>query len=658
MCGVAGILDLRGGRQCALSMNATAMIRELAHRGPDGEDIWVDSAAGIALGHRRLAIIDLSPAGNQPMVSANNRFVISYNGEVYNAPELAAELRAKGTTFRGHSDTEVILESCSQWGLEGCVERLNGMFAFALWDRQRRTLAFVRDRCGIKPLYWAKLGPLFLFGSELKAIRAHPDFVGELDRDSIASFMRHGYVPAPRSIYRNVFKLEPAHILTIDADGTVTSRPYWDIRSRATRSERPVREEAVGELDTLLADAVKRCMLSDVPIGAFLSGGIDSSLVTALMQANSPTPVRTFTIGFQNTEFNEAVHAKSVATHLGTDHSELYVGDRDLLNIVPRLSYYFDEPFADPSQIPTFLLSELTRRHVAVALSGDGGDELFGGYSRYFQAQRLWKAFACIPHNIRPQMARFLDGASTLARRSARINSFLDTSLEDKWCKLSDFLRTGDSLALYRQLQSSWPRPEDLVLNAKEPRGLHWDSTIPHQIPLLMDQLRMVDFLTYLPDHVLTKVDRATMSTGLEARVPLLDHRVIEFAWSVPSAIHARNGKGKSLLRQVLGRYVPPKLFERPKWGFMPPLAEWLRGPLKPWADDLLDEQSLNRQGILNPDLVHARWRDHLRRSDRKEEWCSPLWNVLTLQAWLAGQKQSRLRPLHSSAATTASIER
>jgi len=650
MCGIAGILDLRSKCDSALGINVAAMIRTLAHRGPDAEGIWTDPRAGVALGHRRLAIVDLSSAGHQPMISLNERFVISYNGEIYNALELAAELRDRGIVLRGHSDTEVILECCSLWGIEDCVERLNGMFAFTVWDRLNRTLTFVRDRCGIKPVYWAKFGSLFLFGSELKALQAHPDFVDELDRDAIASFVRYGYIPAPSSIFRNVFKLEPGHILTVDSAGAVRDRCYWDIRKVAMNSvgqARPerARQGVVDELDELLNDAVRRCMISDVPLGAFLSGGIDSSTVVALMQANSPRPVSTFTIGFDETGFDEATHAKAVAAHLGTHHNELYVSDRDLLNIVPRLSYYFDEPFADPSQIPTFLLSELTHRQVTVALSGDGGDELFGGYPRYFQAERLWKAFSWIPLSARPQVAMVLNGFSRLARSSPRMASLLALDVppvEDRWHKLCDFLSMGDSLALYRQLQSSWPRPEDLVLNARESRGLHWDSKIAQELPQLMDQLRLVDFLTYLPDHVLTKVDRATMSTGLEARVPLLDHRVISFAWSVPSAMHARHGEGKSLLREVLARYVPTQLFERPKRGFMPPLASWLRGPLKEWADDLLDEQVIRDQGILNPQMVRARWHAHGQPAGRKEEWCSPLWNVLTLQAWLANRKNSR----------------
>lgn len=640
MCGIAGLFDVRGEHRRTLAATACAMTETLSHRGPDGEGVWTDSAAGVALGHRRLAIIDLSATGHQPMHSANERFVITYNGEIYNAEDLAIELAAKGVTFRGHSDTEVILEACSVWGIDGCIERINGMFAFALWDQKRRSLTLVRDRSGIKPLYWARFGSLFLFGSEIKAIRAHPSFTGDLDRDAIAGFMRHGYIAAPRSVYRNVYKLEPGHILTIDFRGTVTNRSYWDIRDVA--KPQPVRHAVIDELETLLADAVERCMISDVPLGAFLSGGIDSSIVVALMQSRSKRPIRTFTIGFSDSEFNEAIHAKDVAAHLGTDHTELYVGDRDLLNIVPKLNYYFDEPFADPSQIPTYLLAALTRQQVTVALSGDGGDELFGGYSRYFQAQRLWSVFGRIPRGLRLHMASLIDGVSAVTHRSplTHLLPILSSpAAEDKRHKLSDLLRGGNTLALYRQLQSNWPRPDELVIDAKEPHGLLWDATITQQVPVLADQLRLIDFLTYLPDHVLTKVDRATMSAGLEARVPLLDHRLIAFAWSLPSGMHMQAGKGKLLLREVLARYLPRKLFERPKWGFVPPLANWLRGPLREWAEDLLDEQNLKAEAILQPDLVRARWRDHLERTPKRQEWCSPLWNVLTLQAWLAGQK-------------------
>jgi asparagine synthase (glutamine-hydrolysing) len=645
MCGIAGIFDTRGERGETLAATAAMMTRTLAHRGPDGEDVWMNAEAGIALGHRRLAIIDLSPTGRQPMASANGRFVITYNGEVYNAAELALELGQKGVTFSGHSDTEVIVEACATWGVERCLERLNGMFAFAVWDQQKRTLTLARDRAGIKPLYWARFGTVFVFGSELKAIRMHPRFAGDLDRDAIAGFMRHGYIAAPRSIYRDVYKLEPGHSLTIDANGSVTDRCYWDIYKIAIRPARTPGPRIIDELETLLADAVRRCMISDVPLGAFLSGGIDSSVVAALMQANSPRPIRTFTIGFASAQFNEADHAKDVATHLGTDHTELYVSDRDLLNIVPKLSYYFDEPFADPSQIPTYLLSGLTRQHVTVALSGDGGDELFAGYARYFQASRLWTRFRLVPSWARAPLGSLLDYAFVAAQDLRPARSLLglqSPSAADRWQKLSDFLRGGDALALYRELLSHWPRPDALVINGSEPANPHWKNAVTRQMPDVLNQFRLIDFLTYLPDHVLTKVDRATMSAGLEARVPLLDHRVIEFAWSLPPALHVRNGQGKALLRDILARYVPRALFERPKWGFVPPLAEWLRGPLKKWADDLLDEQMLRRQHVLEAAPVRARWRNHLEQAPGRYDWCSPIWNVLTFQAWLANRTDVR----------------
>jgi asparagine synthase (glutamine-hydrolysing) len=644
MCGIAGIVDRRGcpAESTALASNAVAMTGVLAHRGPDGEDVWLDPDAGVAFGHRRLAIVDLSPAGRQPMLSSNRRFVITYNGEVYNAPELRAELETRGLVLRGRSDTEVVVEGCALWGLDGCVDRLNGMFAFALWDRHRRELALVRDRLGIKPLYWAQLGKLFLFGSELKALRAHPGFAGEIDRDALAGFMRHGYIAAPRSVYRDVHKLEPGHILTLTQAGRLAARCYWSIREIACRPPPPRPAALAEELGPLLSDAVGRCMISDVPLGAFLSGGIDSSTVVALMQKRSYRPVRTFTIGFDDGPFNEAVHAKAVARSLGTDHTELYVQDRDLLEVVPRLSYYFDEPFADPSQIPTYLLAALTRRQVTVALSGDGGDELFAGYARYFQAQRLWRVLVRMPGSVRRLLADLLDRASDAGagpNASGLLAALSSPMASDKLHKLTELLRGGDSLTLYRQLQSDWPRPEALVLGGKEPRGPHWEGDIRRRLPNLIDQLRLIDFLTYLPDHVLTKVDRATMAAGLEARVPLLDHRVVAFAWSLPSAVHIRNGKGKWLLRQILTRHVPAALIERPKWGFMPPLARWLRGPLRPWADALLDPRALRDQGILQPELVRARWRYHLSAAGREVEWCSALWNVLTLQAWLDRQK-------------------
>lgn len=649
MCGIAGLIDLRQSTsEAELADVVDAMTTTLAHRGPDDAGIWVDPASGLALGHRRLSIVDLSPTGQQPMLSRNQRYVISYNGEVYNALELRAELEAKGHSFRGHSDTEVIVEGCVAWGVAACIKRLNGMFALAIWDREERVLSLVRDRCGIKPLYWGKFGSLFLFGSELKSLRAHPGWQAEVDRDALSGYMRHGYIAAPYSIYRGVQKLEPGHILTVNAAGIISISCYWDIRAIARRpAVRVDPQEAVEQLDTLLRDAVQRCMLSDVPLGAFLSGGIDSSTVVALMQRASTQPVRTFTIGFEDARYNEASHAKAVAAHLGTDHTELYVENRHLLETIPELATCFDEPFADPSQIPTYLLSSLTRKEVTVALSGDGGDELFGGYARYFHARRLWASFRHLPQPLLHGLGRLVDRLSVSAWEP--LAATLPASLQsprigDKLHKLADFLNVGDSAALYLHLLSHWPRPDQIVLNAHEPHGALWDRGIVNEQPDFIDQMRLLDFLTYLPDHVLTKVDRTTMAVGLEARVPLLDHRVAEFAWSVPSEVHVRGESGKWLLRQVLDRYVPRHLIERPKWGFIPPLGDWLRGPLRQWAEALLDEHSLQEQGFLTPKPIQMRWRDHLKRAGEKTDSYSPLWNVLVFQSWLEAQRSAPVK--------------
>jgi asparagine synthase (glutamine-hydrolysing) len=643
MCGIAGFVDFRrASSEVELRAAARAMARAIGHRGPDGEGAWADAGAGVALGHRRLSIVDLSPAGAQPMASRAGRFVISYNGEIYNASELRSILEAKGQTFRGHSDTEVIVEGCAAWGVEGCVTRLNGMFAMAIWDRERRELNLVRDRMGVKPLYWGRQGRSVFFGSELKALRQYCGAALEVDRNALAGFMRHSYIAAPHTIYERVHKLQPGRILKLNADGDVVVSAYWDIRAVAAGARRGKAGEDAEALEALLKDATRRCMIADVPLGALLSGGIDSSTVVALMQSVSTRPVRTFTVGFNDRRYNEAQHAKAVAHHLGCDHTEYYLDEDSLLDIVPRLGELFDEPLADPSQVPTYALAKLARRDVTVALSGDGGDEAFGGYSRYFQAQRLWSRLSATPSAAKQYLGEWIGRLGALGRRRTEfVPGWLDAPRTiDRLHKLGDLLREDSSTALYRQMSSHWPRPDAIVLGGREPRGSFWDEAIARDLPDLFDQMRLIDFETYLPEHCLAKVDRATMACGLEVRVPLLDHRVIEYAWTLPPQALGEEAQSKRPLRQVLKKYMPAQLFERPKWGFVPPIGAWLRGPLRDWAEALLSEPRLCAEGYLDPAQVRARWRNHLDRRPRGADWCSPLWNVLIFQAWLESQRR------------------
>ena len=640
MCGIAGILEPSGGAGSGVPGEAlTAMCDALRHRGPDGDGDWIDATNGIALGHRRLAIIDLTDAGAQPMVSSCGRFVISYNGEVYNAPELRSELEASGRRFKGHSDTEVIVEGCAAWGVEATVERLNGMFAFAAWDRDERVLTLVRDRLGIKPVYWARFGGLLIFGSELKALRAHPGWRPELNRDALAAYMRYSYVPSPLTIYRGVHKLGPGCILSARAGEEPRITPFWDLERIATDGQRDRfggnEEEAADHLDTLLNDAVSRRMVSDVPLGAFLSGGIDSSLVVALMQVNSTRPVRTFTIGFSEKDYDEAGHAAAVASHLGTDHTELYVSPGHARDVIPRLPEMYDEPFADSSQIPTFLVSEMTRKDVTVALSGDGGDELFAGYTRYFQAPTITSLLDGIPRPLLAMGAgaiRALPPSAWRALFMAVPRRWRPSQAGDKMHKLAAVMTEG-SESFYQGLISHWTEPERIVLGSREPAGLFADPRVHELVPDFIERMQYLDTLTYLPDDILTKVDRASMAVSLEARVPLLDHRVVAFSWSLPPAMKVRDGVGKWLLRQVLYRYVPPELVDRPKMGFGVPIDAWLRGPLRDWAEELLDARRLKAEGILNPAPIRAKWSEHL---SGKSNWQYLLWDVLMFQAWKA----------------------
>jgi asparagine synthase (glutamine-hydrolysing) len=634
MCGIAGFLDLerRSGSQ-ELDALGRAMAAMLHHRGPDAEGVWSDAEAGVVLGHRRLSIVDLSTAGAQPMVSSCGRCVISYNGEIYNAADLRPELEAKGRRFKGHSDTEVLVEAIAEWGLGESVERLIGMFAFAVWDRQTRLLSLVRDRLGIKPLYYGRQNGRFIFASELKAFEALPDWCPKVNPDALAAYMRLAYVPSPHAIYRDIYKLEPGHIAVTDAAGQVETSAFWSVAAAAERGKAEQLDlgdaEACDALESLLGDAVGRRLVADVPLGAFLSGGIDSSVVAAMMRARSNAAVRTYSIGFKEEGFDEAPHARAVAKHLGTEHTELYVSPQEALAVIPQLPTIYDEPFADSSQVPTYLLSKLTRQHVTVALSGDGGDELFAGYSRH----RFARAASNVPAPLRRALACGLGiaGPAMWDRLFRMVPARRRPSLgADKMYKAALLFRGGGEEG-YRSLVSAWEDPDSIVAGGSEPRGPIFDLDLAKALPDPLDHMQYLDTVTYLPDDILTKVDRASMAVALEARVPLLDHRVVEFAWRLPARLKMRYGKGKWLLRQLLHRHVPKPLVERPKSGFAIPLDTWLRGPLRPWAEELLTEERLSAAGLLDAAPIRARWQEHL---EGHRNCHASLWTVLMFQAW------------------------
>ncbi|WP_448989265.1 asparagine synthase (glutamine-hydrolyzing) [Luteitalea sp.] len=645
MCGITGFWDRRGATRTEVDDRIAAMTTCIAHRGPDDAGAWWDGNGGPVLGFRRLAILDLSPAGHQPMPSRSGRYTIAFNGEIYNYRDLREALSAEGWSFRGGSDTEVILAAAEQWGTDGLWERLWGMFAIALWDADTRTLHLVRDRLGKKPLYYGQMGGVLLFGSELKALRAHPAFDAPIDRDALAAYFRYAYVPGDRSIHTGVAKVPAGAAVTLRGPGEApTVRPYWSALdvARAGVAARPSSAdpvEAVQELEALLGDAVERRMVADVPLGAFLSGGIDSSLVVALMTKRSTRQVRTFTIGFDVAGYDEAAAARAVATVLGTEHTEFRVTPAQAREVIPRLPHLYDEPFADSSQIPTLLVAQLARRYVTVALSGDGGDEGFGGYLRYqFLPAALAKS-AGVPGPLRRVAAAGMQAlapatwdaafaaASALLPRAAR-----QARPGEKLHKLAAVLASSTPDEAYLRTVSTWQAPGELVLAGTDP-GATWDeAATAAALPDTLDRLMALDTLTYLPDDILVKVDRATMGVSLEARAPLLDHRVLAWAWRQPQAFKIADGRGKWILRELLARHVPREEFDRPKMGFAIPVGEWLRGPLREWAEALLEPTRLRREGYLRPECVTPIWHAHLAG---RGSHVGRLWSVLMFEAWL-----------------------
>lgn len=668
MCGIAGFVDTTFSQSAErLKELVSQMTSALAHRGPDDSGTWVDPHVGVAMGHRRLAVIDLSPHGHQPMVSACGRYVIVFNGEIYNFEEIRGELtRAGGApAWRGQSDTEVLLAAIGHWGLQATLSHLVGMFAMAIWDRQERTLHLVRDRIGEKPLYYGWVGSNLLFGSELKALCAHPAWVGELDRGALTLFLRHNYIPAPYSIFRGISKLPAGTSLTIPLrlNGAgmraVEPKVYWSVRDAVYAGISDAfpgdEHEAVDHLDGLLRRIVRGQMVADVPVGVFLSGGLDSSSVVAMMQAESSRPVKTFTIGFREQGYDEAAHAEKVARYLGTEHTEFCVSPADAMTVIPRLPSIYDEPFADASQLPTFLVCELARKHVTVSLSGDGGDELFGGYNRYFWGRSIWRAIGWMPQAVRRSAATALHGVGQRRWEGAltQLLKLLPRSLQisnpgDRIQKLAEVLAVEDPDAMYRRLISHWKQPASIVIGGDEPFSALSDRE--HLIPLdFTHRMMFLDTVSYLPDDILVKVDRAAMAVSLETRIPMLDHRLVEFAWRLPLSMKIRGRQGKWLLRQVLYRYVPKSLVERPKSGFGVPIGDWLRGPLRDWAESLLGEQRLQREGFFRPAPIRQKWAEHL---SGRRNWQYYLWDVLMFQAWLekwGGISACRHRMAHAA---------
>lgn len=645
MCGFAGFLSKN-----SISENSHVLLKEMGmaieHRGPDSAGEWFDTASKIGLSHRRLAIVDLSKAGHQPMFSTSQRFVLSYNGEIYNHLDLRNELEKEGITskWHGHSDTETLLAGFEHWGIRLTIEKSIGMFAFSVWDKENKRLTLGRDRLGEKPLYYGWQDNDFLFASELKALKVHPAFKSEINRDAVALLVRHNYIPAPHSIYSGINKLPPGHLLEVNTkDHNIKLHEYWSTNTVCSNTEGSrfsgSPEEAVVALDNYLRDAVKQQMMADVPLGAFLSGGIDSSAVVALMQAQSDKPVKTFSIGFHEEGYNEAIHAKNISKHLGTEHTELYITSDDAMAVIPILAKIYDEPFADPSQIPTFLVSKLAKSKVTVSLSGDGGDEIFCGYSRYIKTYRLWMLISKLPRSIRFLLSKALRVLSIKAWDKLNglfINKLKISNFGFKVHKAAEFV-TAESIAdFYRGVMSHSYEPSKLVVGAKDVETVFSSNKWRFDTETDMEKIMALDSASYLPDDILAKVDRASMAVSLESRIPFLSHKVVEFAWKLPLNYKLKNNEAKWCLKEVLYQYVPKSLLDRPKMGFNVPICMWLRGPLKEWASSLLDEDRLRTEGFFDPELVSSLWEEH---QSGKNDWQCKLWNILMFQVWYEKNK-------------------
>ena len=647
MCGINGFYSRSSStfNNVIVKMNSA-----VSHRGPDTNGAWVDIDSGIVLGHQRLSIIDLSSAGNQPMHSSSGRYILTYNGEIYNHLEVRRELERCNSNIRwkGNSDTETLLEAVDFWGIETSLQKIDGMFAFGLWDKKIRRLILARDRIGEKPLYFGWQGKgdnkVFLFGSELKALKVHPEFNGEINRDVISLQLQHNYIPAPYSIYKDIHKLLPGHYLQLNEDDLKKnllplSKSYWSLTEHAINGNRKqltlCEDDILKNLEGYLLSSVKKQMISDVPLGAFLSGGIDSSTIVAMMQSQSNKPIKTFTIGYSEDNFSEAPYAKEIAKHLGTDHTEFFVSPKKAMEVIPSLPTIYDEPFSDPSQIPTFLVSQLAKQDVKVALSGDGGDELFCGYKRYVMSKKFWNIFRLMPITLRKILASGIGSISPQDwNKISKLLPGLSTysNFGDKVHKGLGLLEAKTLYDLYYTLNTQWHNSNEVLINSKDQGTLM--TTFKPELKGLdsQQQMMVLDSLTYLPDNILVKIDRAAMASSLETRVPFLDHKLIEYVWKIPQSLKLNNGQGKWILKKILNQYVPNDLTDRPKMGFGVPIETWLRGPLKEWAEDLLNEERLKQEGYFDPKVVRDKWNEHITG---KRNWKSSLWGILMFQSWI-----------------------